>query len=200
MNLERLLWPLNRILLLRKGVITRPSTIILGLSNIKFHSPVMIDDFVFINASKSAGMEIGPYVHIAVGSSISGAGKFVMREFSGLSQGSRVHTSTDDYTSGGFGNPTIPNEFRNVRSSDVILERFAIIGANTVVLPGVKFGEGSSVGANSVISRNVPAWQVVGGVNKVIGRRDRAKVMNNLAHFFECYPQERERIDLCYPK
>jgi acetyltransferase-like isoleucine patch superfamily enzyme len=38
------------------------------------------------------------------------------------------------------------------------------IGANSVVLPGVKIGRGAVIGAGSVVSRDVPEYAVYGGV------------------------------------
>lgn len=38
------------------------------------------------------------------------------------------------------------------------------IGANVTVLPGVTIGEGAVVAAGAVVTRDVPAFTVVGGV------------------------------------
>lgn len=46
------------------------------------------------------------------------------------------------------------------------------IGANSTILPGVSVGEGAVVAAGSVVTKNVPAWSIVGGVPaKVIRQR-----------------------------
>lgn len=44
----------------------------------------------------------------------------------------------------------------------VIVERGASIGANCVVLPGVVIGEGAMIAAGVTVSRNVPAWHLLG--------------------------------------
>lgn len=46
----------------------------------------------------------------------------------------------------------------------VVIERNVWIGANATVLPGVRLGEGSIVGAGSVVTKDVPPRTVVVGV------------------------------------
>ena len=38
------------------------------------------------------------------------------------------------------------------------------IGANAMILPGVKIGEGAVIAAGAVVTKNVPAYAIVGGV------------------------------------
>lgn len=44
----------------------------------------------------------------------------------------------------------------------------AWIGMNCIILKGVTIGEGAIVGAGSVVTKNVPAWTVVGGNPAVV--------------------------------
>jgi len=46
----------------------------------------------------------------------------------------------------------------------VIIEDDVWIGINTVILPGIKIGKGSIVGANSVVTKDVAPYTIVGGV------------------------------------
>ena len=45
-----------------------------------------------------------------------------------------------------------------------VLEDSVTIGANSTILPGVRIGEGSMIGAGSVVTRDVPHWSLVIGV------------------------------------
>ncbi len=128
-------------------------TKIIGLDKITFGHDIIIDDFVLLYAT--APMKIGNHVHIASFASITGGAEFTMDDFSGISQGCRVLTGTDDFLDGGFGNPTIPDEFRNLMRKPVHIGKFSVIGANSVICPGVTVGEGASVGANSVVTRDL---------------------------------------------
>ena len=49
-------------------------------------------------------------------------------------------------------------------SSPIILEENVWLGARVIVLPGVTIGEGSVVGAGSVVTRSIPARSVAVGV------------------------------------
>ncbi|MFL1430710.1 MULTISPECIES: sugar O-acetyltransferase [unclassified Nocardiopsis] len=49
-------------------------------------------------------------------------------------------------------------------SEPIVIEDRVWIGANAVVLPGVRIGHGSVIGAGSVVSRDVPAMVVAVGV------------------------------------
>lgn len=163
-----------------KNVKIYPGAKIIGAENIEFGHDIIIDDFVFIYAKKK--IRIGNYVHIAAFSSITGGEEVAFGDFSTLSWGCRIFTATDDFTGEGFGNSTVPEEYRNVRRDSVTLERFAIVGANSVILPGVTLGEGVSVGANSVVTRNLEPWGVYVG-NQRIRERDKDAVLENFERF-----------------
>ena len=48
-------------------------------------------------------------------------------------------------------------------SYPVVIEDDVWIGANSIVLPGVRVGRGAVIGANSVVSANVPPMVVARG-------------------------------------
>lgn len=155
-------------------------TKIIGLENIKFGNYIIIDDFALIYAKEK--ITIGNHVHIASFTSISGGGELIMEDFSTISSGCRIVTGTDDFKDGGFGNSTISNEFRNISTGKVKLEKFAIIGGNSVILPGVTIGEGASVGAGSVVTKDLEPWGIYIG-NKRVGWRDKEEVLKNFKKF-----------------
>ena len=46
------------------------------------------------------------------------------------------------------------------------------IGTGAVILPGLKIGDGAVIGANSVVTKNIKPYSIVGGVPaKLIARR-----------------------------
>jgi maltose O-acetyltransferase len=50
-----------------------------------------------------------------------------------------------------------------VEDSPIVIEDDVWVGAGCIVLPGVRIGTGSIVGAGSVVTRDVPPWTVVAG-------------------------------------
>ena len=155
-------------------------TKIIGIENIEFGKYVIIDDYVLIYAKEQ--IKIGNYVHIASFTSISGGGEFVMEDFSAVSSGCRIVTATDDFKDSGFGNSTVAIEFRNIETAKIHIKKFAIIGGNSVILPGVTIGEGASVGAGSVVTKDLEPWGTYVG-NKRIGWRNKEEVLKNYEKF-----------------
>jgi acetyltransferase-like isoleucine patch superfamily enzyme len=126
-----------------------------------------IDDFVVL----SGDIVIGRYVHIACHCTL--IGDIEMQDFSGLSGGVRIYAKSDDYSGEWMTNPCVPSRLTRVDARPVRIGRHAIVGANAVILPGVTVGEGAAIGAGALITKDVPAWTVVVGRNKVIGGRNR---------------------------
>lgn len=163
-------------------------TKIIGIENIEFGINIIIDDFVLIYAKKK--IKIGNFVHIANFTSITGGDNLTIGNFAAISQGTRVLTATDDFKDFGFGNSTISNNFRNITSGPIIISDYCIVGANSVVLPGVTIGEGATVGANSVVTRDLEPWGIYIG-NKRIGTRNKEEVLINYNKFEKTSQEQR---------
>ena len=128
---------------------------------ISIGNAVIIDDFVLLMGG--ANTRIGNFVHIACHCSIVGGGEFDMQDFAGLSGGVRIYTGSEDYSGNFLTNPTVPAPYRVPKRSYVRLQKHAIIGANSVILPGVTIGEGAAIGANSLVTGNCDPWTVYFG-------------------------------------
>jgi acetyltransferase-like isoleucine patch superfamily enzyme len=146
---------------LGQDVVIWPLAKIVAPEAVSIGDSVILDDFVFIVGGKRTS--IGSFVHIASFVSITGAGEFVMEDFTGISAGSRIYTGNEDYLGGCLTNPAVPGAYRTPIRSFVHIKKHAIIGANTVVLPGVTIGEGVAIGANSLVNRDCDPWTVYVG-------------------------------------
>jgi galactoside O-acetyltransferase len=149
---------------------------IINTDVISIGDSVIIDDFVFIMGGSKT--EIGSFVHIASFTSITGGGEFIMEDFSGLSGGVRIYTGNEDYLGGCLTNPTVPYPYRIATRSFVHIKKHAIVGANTVVLPGVTIGEGAAIGANSLVTKDCEPWKVYfGSPARAIKNRSKDQIL-----------------------
>ncbi len=148
----------------QKASIYNPSKISIG-------SNVRIDDFCVLSAGES-GIHIGNYVHIAVFCSLIGTAKITMENFSGLSSRVSIYSSSDDYSGAHLTNPTVPAQFTGCENADVLIGKHVIVGAGTVILPGVIIEEGAAISALSLVSKNCLSFGIYAG-NRRIGDRKR---------------------------
>ncbi|MGB8687983.1 MAG: acyltransferase [Microcoleus sp.] len=101
-----------------------------------------------------------------------------MEDFTALSSGVRVFTGNEDYLGGCLTNSSVPYPYRRPTRSFVYIRKHAIIGANTVILPGVVIGEGAAIGANSLVTKDCEPWKIYGGSPaKAIKTRPQEKIL-----------------------
>ena len=145
----------------QKVSIAKNCTIVGNLANIRLGDHVRIDAYCTLIGT--GPITIGSHVHIAGYCHLSGGNGITMEDFSGLSHGVKLYSRTDDYSGKFLTNPTVPAEYLGVIAGKITLGRHVILGANTVVMPGVSIGEGSSVGAQSLVKEDLDAWGVYAG-------------------------------------
>lgn len=133
-----------------------------GVSRITLGDNVRIDDFCVL-AAGVGGIELCDYVHIGVGSSLIGAGKITLANFSGLSSRVSIYSSSDDYSGATMTNPTVPSEYTGVTDADVYLEKHVIVGSGSVILPGITLEEGVAIGALSLVTKSCKAFGIYSG-------------------------------------
>jgi acetyltransferase-like isoleucine patch superfamily enzyme len=141
--------------------------------NIRLGNNVRVDDFCVLSAG-TGGIDIGNYIHIAVFSSLIGMGRITLADFSNISSRVAIYSSNDDYSGASMTNPTVPAEFTNVQHADITIGRHVIIGAGSIVLPGVTLEEGVAVGSLSLVKKDCKSFGIYMGVPaKRMGERRR---------------------------
>jgi len=120
-----------------------------------------IDDFCVI----SGKVKLGRNVCIAVHCNVAGGEKGVrLDDFSTLAYGCHVFSQSDDYSGETLTNPTIPTKYKKEIKLSVHLKRHVIVGACSVILPGVVVEEGTSIGAMSLITKSTESWSIYIGI------------------------------------
>ena len=159
-----------------KNVQIDSSVIFIHPEKIHLGNNVRIDAFSII--SGGGGIRIGNNVHIAAYCQLAAAGASLeVADFCGISSRCSIFTATDDYKEGYLTGPTIPDEYKKISAKSVILERHVIIGCGSVILPGCELKTGASVGAMSLVHKDVPKYAIVVGCPyRIIGHRDRSKL------------------------
>lgn len=122
-----------------------------------------IDDFCVLSAG-IGGIEIGRNVHIAVYSSIIGAGSVCISDFANISSRVSIYSSNDDYTGATMTNPTVPGRYKDVRDGAVTIGKHVIVGAGSIILPDVSLEVGVAVGALSLVKSDCAEFSVYAGI------------------------------------
>lgn len=63
-----------------------------------------------------------------------------------------------------YQNPLLPIKKQGYYGGPIIIYDDVWIGANAVILPNVILGRGCIIGANAVVTKNVPEYAIVGGI------------------------------------
>jgi acyl-[acyl carrier protein]--UDP-N-acetylglucosamine O-acyltransferase len=146
------------------------SVVIINPPGLQIGNGVRIDPFCLLSAG--GGMRLGDHIHIGSHCSLIGGAGIELEDFAGVSHGARLFSTVDDMDGSHLTGPTVPNEFRRIVSSPIRVKRHAVIGTNAVVFPGVTIGEGSIIGALSLVREDVPDWSIYAGIPaKRVGTR-----------------------------
>lgn len=124
---------------------------------------VRVDDFCVLSAG-DGGITIESYIHIAAYSSLIGRGEIRISEFSNISSRVSIYSSNDDYSGAHMTNPMVDEQFTGVNHQPVFIGRHTIIGVGSVVLPGVRIGEGVAIGAFSLVKKDCKEFGIYSGI------------------------------------
>lgn len=138
-----------------------------GLSRqgIIFGDHVTIGRFAMIRPSGYYGREIGEGLQIGNNSNI---GAYCYLGCSGRIQignnvlmGPRVSMSSENHN---FSRLNIPIREQKVTRQPIVIQDNCWLGSSCVITAGVVIGEGSIIASGAVVTKDVPAYSVVGGV------------------------------------
>jgi maltose O-acetyltransferase len=113
------------------------------------------------------GMSIGAYSGIGINARLNPAGGIVIGD--DVMMGEDVVILTENH---GFDDASKPMRLQGYQTSPVVIEDDVWIGLRVIILPGVRIGRSSVIGAGAVVANDIPAYSIAGGVPaKVIKQR-----------------------------
>jgi galactoside O-acetyltransferase len=107
-----------------------------------------------------------------------------MDDYSAISSRCSVYAQVDDFSGEAMTNPMVPEEFTHVTGGKVVFKRHVVVGTGCSVLPNVVLGEGASVGAMSLVTKNLDAWGVYIGKPACIKVGERSQKLLELEKLF----------------
>ena len=139
-----------------------------------------IDDFCIV----SGRVVIGAYCHITPMCLVAGGSPGIyFSDFCTLAYGVKIFAQSDDYSGETLTNSLIPKRFKKEIMKPVYLGRQVIIGAGSMVFPGVDIAEGCSVGAMTLVNKSTKPWGIYAG-NPAKRIRERKKDLLELEKQF----------------
>ena len=128
--------------------------------HISIGNNVRIDDFCIIIGD----VTIGSNIHIAPYCALYGKYGIRIGDYCGLSARVTIYSAIDDFSGLNAVGPMIDESIRKLDTGVVVLEDYVQICAGSVVLPHIIIGEGSVVGALSLVKTDLPGWRIYGGI------------------------------------
>lgn len=164
---------------------------------------VSIGDHVAIDngAYITTAAEIEDYVHIGPCVTVVGGerARLIMHNFTNLAAGCRVICGSDRFQGEGLIGPaSLPDQYKDrMNLAPVVLENFANVGTNVVIMPGVTLAEGSVIGACALVTKSTEPWTIYTGIPaKPIKTRPRETMIRyaeELGYVIGAAPQQRPR-------
>lgn len=114
------------------------------------------------------------------GTSVDVGENVLLRAGGGLTIGNRVLIAAGAAIVT-VGHPIEPPRWGKVTEAPVKIGDDVWIGANAVVLPGVTVGDGAIIAAGAVVTKDVAAYTVVGGVPATVLRKIESKQLPKVA-------------------
>lgn len=154
-----------------KNVLISDKASIYNTDQIEIGDNSRIDDFCVV----SGKIRIGKNVHFAAFGLIAGGEKgIIFEDFSGTAYQVQVFTQSDDYSGKTLTNPTVPLKYKSEQRKEVHIKKHTIIGAGSIILPGVVLETGCSIGAMSLVRKSTEPWGIYIG-NPAKRLKDRKK-------------------------
>ena len=143
-----------------KNVLISRKVSIYGAANISIGDNVRIDDFCIL----SGNVTIGSNIHISAFVALYGSKGIVLEDYAGISPRSTVYSAMDDFSGDYLIGPIHDIGKTNVKGGRVVISKNVQVGANCVIFPNLTIGEGSVLGAMSLVKTDIKSWGIYAGI------------------------------------
>lgn len=120
-------------------------------------------------------LKIGSIVHVAPNAYIQSGDNVTIEEDAVIANGAKIYSKSNTYVAGKRPatrmSSNAPLKLQKYKSGPVHIRKNAFIGMNSVVLPGVTIGENTIIGANAVVTSELPANVVAIGIAAKVVKR-----------------------------
>jgi acetyltransferase-like isoleucine patch superfamily enzyme len=128
-------------------------------------------------------LSIGDYIHISPYVTCIGGkdGKLTIKGFNNIMAGARIICGSDRFDNSGLFGAMIPEELKgNQIIGEVIIEEFANVGTNAVILPNSILRKGALLTVGSVLIGDTEEWGVYkGNPAKLVRKIDGSQIIEN---------------------
>lgn len=119
-----------------------------------------IDDFCVV----SGKVRIGKFCHITPMCLVAGGVPGIyFSDFCTLAYGVKVFAQSDDYSGATLTNSLVPRKFKRETFEEVTFGKHVIVGAGSIIFPGVRVAEGCSIGAMTLVNKSTMPWGIYVG-------------------------------------
>lgn len=144
---------------LGENVIFEKGVLVFHSENINLGNNIYIGHYSILKGYYKNDMTIGRNTWIGQYCFFHSAGGIEIGENVGI--GPYVKILTSVHMEEGRDKPIV---FSELDFKKVVIEKNCDLGVGTVILPGVTIGEGSQIGAGSVVSKDIPPYSIAAGV------------------------------------
>ena len=136
--------------------------------DVEFKIPPKLGNHIAVDKGVycTVNIEIGDYVHISPYVTIIGGKNafFLAKGFNNIMAGARVICGSDRFDGSGLFGAMIPQSYKGKQIIEpVVMEQFANVGSNAIVLPGSILRKGVLLTAGSLLMGDTQEWGVYKG-------------------------------------
>jgi acetyltransferase-like isoleucine patch superfamily enzyme len=162
-----------------KDVILDPDIVLKREELVSIGNHIAIDKGFYCTTS----LELGDYIHISPYVTCIGGkyGKLIVKGFNNIMAGARIICGSDRFDDSGLFGALIPDDLKGRQIvGEVVIDEFANVGTNAVVLPNSRLRRGVLLGVGSVLIGDTEEWGIYkGNPAKLVGKINGTKIIEN---------------------